>query len=196
MYGILGYADRWTLRPGETVGFKVSCDGVRRYRADIVRLVCGDDSPAGPGFKETPVAGLGEREGRRQPVEVGSFGRVGSDDRLDFDGPFAVSVTIFPTMPGAGEQCLFARARPDRRAGWGLFIDGDSRMRLRIGDGQGLFGELGGDVPVVPHRWLRIVAGYDPATGRAFIAQRGVGGFPFDAPAGVKYAQLDRKSVV
>ncbi|MEX1110090.1 MAG: N,N-dimethylformamidase beta subunit family domain-containing protein [Dongiaceae bacterium] len=190
MHRILGYADRWTLRPGETVRMQASCDDVARYRADIVRLICGDDMPAGPGFKETVVAELSEFAGRFQPIEIGSFGIVAADPALDTDGAFAIALTIFPTMPGEGEQCLMARARPDRRAGWGLFIDDNARLRLRIGDGKGEFADLAGDAAVPARRWLRIVAGYDPASGDAFIAQRNVTGFPLDAPAGVKRARL------
>lgn len=184
MYGILGYSDRWALRPGETAKFMVSCTGVRRYRADIVRLICGDDSPSGPGFKEAELTALGEFAGRHQATEIGSFGRVPANNVMDIEGAFAVALTIFPTMPGRGEQCLIARARPDHRAGWGLFIDGEARLRLRVGDGKGAHAELGSDVSVPARRWLRIVAGYDPASGEAFIAQRPVHGFPLDAPAG------------
>jgi N,N-dimethylformamidase len=192
MYRILGYPDRWTVRPGESVAFKVSCDGMRRFHADIVRLVCGDDSAAGPGFKETVTAELGEHAGRFQPIEIGSYGRVAADPALDSGGAFALSLAIFPTAPGEGEQCLMARACADRQAGWGLFIDDEARLRLRIGDGKGSFADLAGDAAVPARRWLRVVAGYDPASGEAFIAQHGVHGFPLDAPAGVKRARLQK----
>jgi N,N-dimethylformamidase len=194
MYAILGYADRWTLRPGETVRFQVSCTGVRRYRADIVRLVCGDDTPAGPGFKETHVVALGEHPGRHQPIEIGSYGRVPAHGAMDAGGAFAIALTVFPTTPGKGEQCLMARWRGDRHQGWGLFIDADGRPALRIGDGKSAPAELAAAAALPAHRWLRIVAGYDPATGEAFIAQRPVHGFPLDAPAGETRAALARRS--
>ena len=57
MIDLLGYADRLAVRPGDTIAFKVSCEnGATRYRADIVRLRCGDDRPDGTGFKEKVVA--------------------------------------------------------------------------------------------------------------------------------------------
>ena len=71
---MLGYADRFSVMPGESIRFMVSCDGIPTYRADIVRLIHGDTNPAGPGFKaeelETPVRG--NYRGRRQPVHAGS----------------------------------------------------------------------------------------------------------------------------
>ena len=49
---IMGYADRLAVRPGEKIAFKVSLEsGTDRYRAQIVRLICGDDRPDGPGFR-------------------------------------------------------------------------------------------------------------------------------------------------
>ena len=52
MLGIVGYSDRIYCRPGDIVNFKVSCESVAGYDAEIVRLVCGDDNPEGPGVKE------------------------------------------------------------------------------------------------------------------------------------------------
>src|SRR5262249_49642029 len=39
---IVGYADRFSVMPGESIRFMVSCDGISTYRADIVRLIHGD----------------------------------------------------------------------------------------------------------------------------------------------------------
>ena len=55
MRKLFGYSDEISLRPGGTIRFMVSSLDGAPYRADIVRLICGDDSPAGPGFKETVV---------------------------------------------------------------------------------------------------------------------------------------------
>ncbi|HZF36809.1 MAG TPA: hypothetical protein VE914_23665, partial [Candidatus Angelobacter sp.] len=53
---IVGYADRMSVRPGGRLKVMVSCEtGAAGYRAEIVRLICGDDSPNGPGYKERPV---------------------------------------------------------------------------------------------------------------------------------------------
>ena len=55
MRKLFGYSDEISLRPGDTIRFMVSSLDGKPYRADIVRLICGDDSPAGPGFKEMGV---------------------------------------------------------------------------------------------------------------------------------------------
>ena len=51
MLTITGYSDRISVRPGETIKFMVNCEHPT-YQADIVRLICADDTPSGPGFKK------------------------------------------------------------------------------------------------------------------------------------------------
>lgn len=61
---IFGYTDRFSVAPGETLSFHVSCEGVSGYEAAVVRLRHGYTGSAGPGFLETEipsnVAGLYE----------------------------------------------------------------------------------------------------------------------------------------
>ena len=42
MYEILGYATTWSAEPGQTIDFKVSCEGVEAYHADLVQVRSGD----------------------------------------------------------------------------------------------------------------------------------------------------------
>ena len=53
---VVGYADRLSVAPGETIGVMVNVDGEARYRADIVKLISGDWHPRGAGFKEELIA--------------------------------------------------------------------------------------------------------------------------------------------
>ena len=45
MIALSGYADRISVRPREPVAFQVSAEDEAPYRADIVRLRCGDLNP-------------------------------------------------------------------------------------------------------------------------------------------------------
>ena len=56
MLKITGYPDRIYARPGDTVKFMVSCETPLTYRADLVRIICGDDNPQGTGYKEEEIA--------------------------------------------------------------------------------------------------------------------------------------------
>ena len=101
MLQIVGYTDRMSVRPGEKIEFKVSCEGAApEYQAEIVRLICGDDSPAGPGFKATPVVASinGRYPGRRQAVNAGSFVVVLDGVTLAGGASFTVAALIWPTL--------------------------------------------------------------------------------------------------
>ena len=70
---ILGYGDKISVTPGQAIKFMVSCDGVASYRDDIVRVICGEANPSGPGFKEEVVRAAVNRrhKGRRQTSYLG-----------------------------------------------------------------------------------------------------------------------------
>ena len=52
---LLGYADRLSVRPGETVAVKVSCTLAEDFSASLVRIICADPNPSGPGIIEESV---------------------------------------------------------------------------------------------------------------------------------------------
>ena len=62
---IVGYADRFSVRAGDTIQFMVSCK-LPSYQADVVRLIHGDLNPEGPGFKERLVQNVGTFSGQFQ----------------------------------------------------------------------------------------------------------------------------------
>src|SRR5690606_6099175 len=96
-YPLLGYADRFSVRPGEAIAFKISAPS--DYRVSIERLRCGDH--AGLGFKATrvPSAVDGVKPGQRQEAICGSWVEV-SDAEHAFDlASFTLSARIWPTTP-------------------------------------------------------------------------------------------------
>ncbi len=52
---LTGYGDRLSVRPGETIEFKVSSTGSEAYQASLVRIICADPNPDGPGWREVAV---------------------------------------------------------------------------------------------------------------------------------------------
>ena len=49
MVPLIGYVDRFSARPGETVAVKVSRELGDPYRADLVRIIHGDANPGRAG---------------------------------------------------------------------------------------------------------------------------------------------------
>jgi N,N-dimethylformamidase len=72
---ITGYSDKISVQAGETIRFMVSCEQPGPYRAELVRVVCGDLNPNGPGIKlpavDCPINGT--YEGRHQAIHNGSY---------------------------------------------------------------------------------------------------------------------------
>ena len=52
MKTILGYSNTWGIAPGETLNVKVSTYGPKHYRADLIRVICGDDDPSHDIYRE------------------------------------------------------------------------------------------------------------------------------------------------
>ena len=168
MIEILGYPDRLAVRPGETIAFKVSCEaGAPSYLAEIVRLICGDDRPDGPGFKEELIADAavnGRYPGRIQPVDCGSYAKVDATPALNVRS-FTLAALIWPTLPGTGEQTILGRwlGTADGGEGYALALDASGRLCLRLGS-SGRHWRLTAERAVDERRWYRIIASFDAAS--------------------------------
>ena len=181
MLKITGYSDEISVRPGETVSFMVSCE-LPDYQADIVRLVCGDTNPEGPGYKEeavdSPVSG--RYEGRRQAIHAGSCAIVPSGTVLEGLESFSVQAMIWPTTPARGEQGLVTKWNEAEKSGFALIVDEGGAVALRLGDGRGGVQAVSVGKPLVERKWYFAGASYDAASGRVSVHQE-----PLMAHAGV-----------
>ncbi len=94
---VLGYSDVISVRPGDALSVMVSCRR-RTFRADLVRIVCGDTNPRGPGFKEEVVRAPINRlhPGRVQRTNAGSYVLVPMSAVAD---SLTLSAWVWPTTP-------------------------------------------------------------------------------------------------
>jgi N,N-dimethylformamidase len=172
---IVGYSDVWSVRPGERIRFMVSSRHAR-YTASIVRLFHGDPKPGGPGLKFEPVATNvdGEYDGREQSYPLGSYGLVEPAPAV---GPeLAVSAWVYPTTPGTGAQALVTERREDESAGWGLYLEAEGDVALRI-DGR----TFRTTSPLRALAWTFVRA--ELSNGVVRLLQRPLVQLPFDASA-------------
>src|SRR5262245_8179981 len=114
MLPLTGYTDRFSVAPGETIAFKVSSTAPASYQARLVRVICGDPNPAGPGIKEEelPAVFTGTYPSRPQPIPLGSYARVADAPALHGLASFTVAATIWPTTPQARQQGIVAKYDP------------------------------------------------------------------------------------
>ena len=178
---IVGYSDRSSVRPGETLRFMVSSEHPA-YRADIVRLIHGDPNPEGPGVKEEIVAAPanGEYPGREQAIRTGSYATVPDGPALRPSDGFTLQAWIYPTTPRKGVQGIITKWCESARAGWALLVDKSGGLGLWLGDGEGAVERIGTGVPMHASRWYFVAATFDVEQRRATLHQLPVEGWPRD----------------
>lgn len=174
---IFGYADKISVKPGETIAFHVNADGADTAQAQLVRLIHGDEHPAGPGFVEREIdcPANGSWPVRKQFTQMGSFLRVADPGRrLAIDGALTVFGFIQPTMPKKGmRQCILGRWDARTNEGYCLGIDGRGHLEFWVGDGREI-DYVTAELPLVKKVWYFVAATFDPKTGTATLYQEGV----------------------
>ncbi len=184
---IVGYSDRFSVRPGETIRFMVSSEEPE-YRAEIVRLRHTDGSPRGPGFKtealETSVEG--EYSGFLQPIHKGSYAVVPHHASLNCLDGFTLQAWICSTTPLKGVQGLLTKFSSTGESGYGLTIDEDGSLALWLGAGDQLEKVRSG-VALQSGRWYFVAASYDPTVSEVRLYQKQQTRWPLpDADADVR----------
>jgi len=169
---VVGYCDPFCAAPGETIELMMSLTDPGPCRLEVVRLICGDPSSKGPGFREEVVerpAGAGGWaegfEGRHQPLVAGSSVEVPADPWLDALGSVTLEVLVYPTRLGHGRQAV---ARLD---GFELAIEDDGTLALRVGPAGPAAAVLRATRPLAERHWWRVTAGFDAADGRLTLRQ-------------------------
>jgi N,N-dimethylformamidase len=181
MLSLIGYANRLSGRPGDTIEFKVSSTSKRDFRADLVRIVCADPNPDGPGQKEDKISAHfeGSYPSRAKTTVLGSYGRVETAHVLDGLQSFTAIATIWPTLPGnaahRGDQGIIARYDKGR-AGFALCLDAKGALSVVIGRARGEPVQLSMPAPLLDRSWYHVWASFDAASGRLTVGA---------APAGV-----------
>ena len=164
---ITGYLDRFSVRPGEDVVARISLRTAGSYRARLVRVICGDPNPDGPGMRFEDLSARLDRtlQGRHQPIHLGSYGLVPK-------GP-----TRSPAAPCTWTVLVWAAHFGDAT----LLSEGPLRIGLDRG---GVFAEFAGPDGVArvdagaslqPRQWYRVWLSADPSTGRVVVGQQALG---------------------
>lgn len=135
MLKILGYPDRYSVAPGETISFQISLEEGEAFDARIVRVLNGDCNPAGPGLDlpHHPSSVDGSYPGQKRRADAGSFMLAESVPPLT---DFSFSARLWPTLVARTGQVIAAQWDAASQAGFYLELDG-GKPCLVIGDGSG-----------------------------------------------------------
>ncbi len=163
---ITGYSDKISAAPGETLSFMVNCE-LPTYQVEIVRIICGDSNPAGPGVREKVIktAANNTYKGRKQVIESGSYVSIPHSSVLAYLDSFSCQAMIWPTTPDKGQQVLMAKYQERTKAGFALVIsERDGSLALLLGDGRGNQEILSTGKPLLAREWYFVAASYDAKT--------------------------------
>src|SRR5579872_6332754 len=173
MKRVMGYPDRWSVAPGETVRFMVSCLDGERYDAQIVQLKQPDAGPLATPFAPMPVAAPcnGTHPGRRQTIPIGSLAVVSAHEALALTGSFTVAAYVWPTTPAKGRQAIMGTWSDATQSGFGIEIDAQGALTVRIGAGAGRVAELSSRAPLSTRRWYLAAVAFDAERGTLTLWQ-------------------------
>ena len=167
---IVGYADRFSVHPGEKIRFMVSSQH-DAYRAQVVRLIHGDENPEGPGYKDQKIKTSvdGEYPGAVQPIRNGSYVVVDDHPDLNLTGSLTLQAWVYPTTITAGEQTIFGKWSADG-TGYRLIIAADGSLGLAVGD-RARTETVTTGTPLRDGVWHFVAASYDADAGRVTLQQ-------------------------
>lgn len=108
---LIGYTDRLSARPGETLDFKISCKTRSPVKARLFRSISADANPSGMGVVEaacdelfTPL----EFEGKEQKFAPGSYAVTTGKISPIIGEKVELSVTVMPTILTGNRQTVMS----------------------------------------------------------------------------------------
>ena len=177
---LLGYTDRLSVAPGQSIRFMVSCDHPQ-YDARLVRLIHGDTNPAGPGFKQVvvPSAIDGSKPGKHEEIRGGSYVQIPlSGVELDSAVTFFTFVQL--TNPDAGEQTIASMGNPYADGGWALGLSDKATLQLVVNGGHSAQPLRVSAGPLRRWDWYAVALAVDATIGTATVWQQPVRSWPGD----------------
>jgi len=194
---ITGYCDKLSAAPGETITFMVNCE-LPTYTVDVVRIICGDTNPKGPGVKEQEVETPLNKTypGRRQIIEAGSYVTILNRPTLENLESLSFQAMIWPTTPEKGMQVIMSKFRDHDKCGMALVIsERDGSIGLILGDGHGNHETLTTGKPLLAREWYFVGASYDAKTQQVAIYQEPLVTYPLISHAAEVHTQTTLTSI-
>lgn len=132
MLPLAAYADRLSVRPGETIRFHAHNATDAPVEGRLVRVLCADANPAGPGVQLEDIESKPAKQSEPGPQQVphGSYGVVSGAGAL-FANSFTVTCRVWPTHANQQIQSLISMVG---QAGFALSIDPELRLSLKIAE--------------------------------------------------------------
>ena len=171
MLPLTGYADRLSVRPGETIRFHVANATGAEVEAKLVRVVCADGNPAGPGVITEPVASapVAKAAAGEERVPQGSYARIEDAGRCFGAGSFSVACLVYPMRLAGVRQAIASRTDAAASSGFTLAIDEQGRLCVAIGDGTAMNDAAAVSAPLTERAWHVVWLVVDAEAGEVMV---------------------------
>ena len=171
MLPLTGYADRLSVRPGETLRFHVANASGHEVSARLVRVICADANPAGPGIVTEPLphAVTLVRQPTPQSTSRGSYAVVEDVGACLGESSFGFACRLFATRIGAGQQAVVSRMDSATGHGFALLVDATGRLLARVGDGRCIADVCLCEQPLLEREWSTVWLSVDASAGTVQI---------------------------
>jgi N,N-dimethylformamidase len=172
-----GYLDEACITAGDMCHAMLAGAGSTALR--IARLVHGDPSRQGPGYREEevdwgvpPTLLLEERQ-----LDLGSYVEVPDSEALNPAGAFSLAVWIHPTLLSGGWHAVAAKAAPDDIS-FVLYCAGQNLVTAALSRDGRTAEWCTGAALLETRAWQLVVLAYRPESGEACIYHLLQGGTP------------------
>lgn len=110
MLPIVGYTNKLTAEPGESIDVMVSSFGAKSYHADFRQIIQGDTNPDGPGYKDKLIdMDLGgARDAITKPFLPGSCVLIPGLDALGLIDDFTLAAVVKPSLLDGRKRSIIA----------------------------------------------------------------------------------------
>ncbi len=168
MLPLAGYAEKLSVRPGETIRFHVASDRPEPVEASLVRVICADPNPVGPGIRQEAIAAQISEVERptAQSVPLGSYAIVPASEAVGRLSSFTVVVTVWIGGLNGEPGCILAMGDP-AKASHRLLLSAAATGKgicfaVSAGQGAAMPAEIT-TAEVQPEHWYTLVVTHDAA---------------------------------
>nr|WP_309502777.1 N,N-dimethylformamidase beta subunit family domain-containing protein [uncultured Roseovarius sp.] len=172
-FDVIGYADPMVTHSQETVAFKLSADRPVRASIEIVRFLCADPLPTGPGVEYELIETIAQDRllDRYQKVPAGSYAILpykSSEPR------FTIGLLVWPTLIGKQEQTILSRWDSTAEQGICLTITAEGELALTVSGAGGQSQSIACDMKLEDRRWYFVAAVVDAVKGELTLRADGI----------------------
>jgi N,N-dimethylformamidase len=177
MLPLAGYAERLSVRPGETLRFHVANATGQPVRAQVVRVICADPNPAIGGVRTEPLAVAVETltEPAPQTVPLGSWAVLGTAGMLAGLASCSFAIRVQPTLVRPRRQVI-ASCRDEAGHGFEIALTPTLQLCATVGSADGRATMVESRQPLPLHAWTELVLVIDAAAATMRLAHGPVDG--------------------